>query len=75
MAHDDERPGGGTTGSQGLAGGPGPAPPGVDDGTPKAGAESLDALPLAAPAGEEAALRGAPEGGGGRSDPEEPDPS
>lgn len=74
MPHD-EKPGGGPTVPQGLAGGPGPSPPGVDDGTPKVATEGPEGL-LPEPAGEETAgRRTAAEGAAARGDPEEPDPS
>ena len=62
---DDERE---ITPSEGLAGGPGPTPPGFDDGLPK----PLEGAPAApgGPASEQGGGRPAP-----RGDPEEPDPS
>ena len=50
---------------EGIAGGPGPTPPGLDDGTPQV----VPARPETPPAREAAAERG------DRRDPEEPDPS
>lgn len=63
--HDDER----GSAPEGLAGGPGPTPPGFDDGMPKPleGSPAGQAGGIAAPAASE---RPAP-----RGDPEEPDPS
>ena len=76
MAEND-KPGGGPTAPQGLAGGPGPSPPGVDDGMPKVATEGSDAPPVAVPGGEEPGERAArrSEAGAARADPEEPDPS
>ncbi len=51
---------------EGIAGGPGPTPPGFDDGTPQV----IPAQPETPPARE-----AGPEKGPGRGDPEEPDPS
>ncbi len=51
---------------EGIAGGPGPTPPGLDDGTPQV----IPAQPETPPARE-----AEPEGGSERRDPEEPDPS
>jgi hypothetical protein len=75
MANDD-KPGISPTPPQGLAGGPGPSPPGVDDGTPKVATEGSDVPPLAA--GDEEAARHVERGeetAAARGDPEEPDPS
>lgn len=74
---EESKPGGAPETSEGLAGGPGPTPPGFDDGTPRAAA-APGASPAAGAAGEEAeAPRGARavEAARPRGDPEEPDPS
>jgi hypothetical protein len=73
---DDDRPGISPTPPQGLAGGPGPSPPGVDDGTPKVATEGSDVPPITA-TDEEAAghTARAEEAAPARGDPEEPDPS
>ncbi len=70
----------------GLAGGPGPTPPGVDDGTPRPAVEGPDAKPRSAgaqdpaagerdPAAGEASRGGPDRDGAAHGDPEEPDPS
>jgi hypothetical protein len=75
MAEENE-PTGAEESSEGLAGGPGPTPPGFDDGTPRA-APATPASPAAEAAGEAEAPRGAPAADAARprGDPEEPDPS
>jgi hypothetical protein len=76
MANEHE-PGVSPVPPQGIAGGPGPSPPGFDDGTPKVTTEGTDAPPLAtadeAPA--ERTARSEEEAAPARGDPEEPDPS
>lgn len=69
----------GTTGGapvEGLAGGPGPTPPGFDDGTPKPLEDAGAGAPGGAGQRAEAAREARPErSGAARGDPEEPDPS
>jgi hypothetical protein len=77
----DDGKGDALTPVEGLAGGPGPTPPGFDDGTPRPEAprvagEDPPARPPSAredPEGE--AGRSAGPAGAARGDPEEPDPS
>jgi hypothetical protein len=67
---------------EGLAGGPGPTPPGFDDGTPhpeapRVAGEDPPARPPPRPEDREddATRRAAGRSGAARGDPEEPDPS
>lgn len=82
MTMPDDPKDGGRVPVEGLAGGPGPTPPGFDDGTPHAEAPRSpgeDPQPLPpAPAEDaegEGGRRAAGGGGAARRDPEEPDPS
>jgi hypothetical protein len=63
---------------EGLAGGPGPTPPGFDDGTPHVEPPrepGEDPAPPPASEEHEAEREAAGSGGAARADPEEPDPS
>lgn len=59
---------------EGLAGGPGPTPPGFDDGTPRPleGADARKPVPEEEDRGVRREVR---RGAAPRGDPEEPDPS
>jgi len=64
---------------EGLAGGPGPTPPGFDDGTPHAEPPRTPGedppAPSRAPEEHDEERRTAGSAGAARADPEEPDPS